>query len=79
MPRNVRNFWIEASIDGRSADFNGGPQSKDGGFRLTIKQRADGEIVKAFEINGYMARDGKTLRLLGETATGQTITFETYR
>ena len=51
-PRNVRNFWIEADIDGQSTQLSGGPKSKDGGFRLTVKMRHHGEIVTAAVIAG---------------------------
>jgi hypothetical protein len=52
MPRNVRNFWVEVEIDGRKTKFAGGPRSKDGGLRVTIKQRHRGKVVKALEVEG---------------------------
>lgn len=33
MPRNVRNFWIDAQIDGRTV-LTGGPKGKGGGAAL---------------------------------------------
>lgn len=68
MPRNVRNWWIEGKIDGRSAEFSGGPQSKDGGFTLKILQRDKGNIVTALHINGRVLSDG-TLILHAETGS----------
>lgn len=69
MPRNVRNFWIDGRIDGRSADLSGGPQSKDGGFSLTIYQRNKGEVMEALRINGRVLSDG-SLKLEAETTDG---------
>ena len=42
MPRCVRNFWIEASIDGRRSSFASGPRGRDGGFVLEIHLRERG-------------------------------------
>jgi hypothetical protein len=44
MPRNVRNFWIELDVDGRTVKVAAGPKSKDGGFALVVKLREDGEV-----------------------------------
>lgn len=46
----VRNFYVEAAIDGRSGKVAGGPAAKDGEMVVTIYQRDHGEIVKAFSI-----------------------------
>lgn len=46
----VRNFWIEANIDGRETVLKGGPASKRGGLYLTIKQRSEGGITTAYKI-----------------------------
>lgn len=46
----VRNFYIEADIDGRQTILSGGPARKDGGMRITITQRDDGAIRRAFTI-----------------------------
>ena len=62
MPRNVRNFWINCDIDGRSNRLSGGPRSKDGGFTMTIRQRDDGSVTKAITVNGYTFKDG-TIKL----------------
>lgn len=58
----VRNFWIEAEIDGRKTELAGGPISKTGGFSLRVKMRNDGGIVSAVRLEGYAFSDG-TLRL----------------
>ena len=54
----VRNFWIEAYIDGRKTVLSGGPQSKDGGMRIVIKQRSNGGIKTAYKIECYADSDG---------------------
>ena len=52
MPRNVRNFWLDLDVDGRSR-IETGPRSKDGGFRLTILIRDAGGIsTKRVTIGG---------------------------
>jgi len=56
--RNVRNFWIIASIDGRESKVVGGPQARTGGFSLNIKIRDNGAAVDDLEINGFAAEDG---------------------
>jgi hypothetical protein len=53
MVRNVRNFWIEAEIDGRSARLQGGPASSDGGFSLRVMMRDEGSIVRALSVSGW--------------------------
>lgn len=52
MPRNVRNFWIDASIDGRASDLSGGPVAKDGGFDLNVKMRKNGSISEPVRLRG---------------------------
>ena len=49
----VRNFWVDADIDGRKTELSGGPASKEGGMKITIKQRDEGSIVTAFRIYCY--------------------------
>jgi len=62
MPRNVRNFWIEAQIDGRPTKITGGPRAKGGGFVLNIYQRRRGKVHKAIRIQGFARQEGN-LRL----------------
>ena len=52
MPRNVRNFWVEAEVDGRKTGIAFGPQGKDGGFELTVYMRNEGEVAKAIRLEG---------------------------
>lgn len=55
----IRNFWIEANIDGRNNELKGGPKSKEGGMEIEVFQRNEGEIVTALkvycsELNGVL-------------------------
>lgn len=59
MPRNVRNFWLELSVDGSQKTIATGPRNKDGGFTLTILQRDKGDIVRAMEVWGRVSSEGK--------------------
>jgi len=57
----VRNFWIEADIDGRTTTLTGGPRSKDGGFSLDIFIRDEGASTKAITIMGHVIGGRLTL------------------
>ena len=59
MPRHVRNFWLEANIDGKVIPIAAGPRGKDGGFTLTVQQRVFGEPVKVLTIQGSAELDGQ--------------------
>lgn len=61
----VRNFWIRASIDGQATTLSGGPQSKDGGFTLTIKQRDQGQIITPVHVRGYVDAAGQLVMEVG--------------
>lgn len=61
MPRNVRNFWIEAEVDGRKTPVALGPQGKDGGFHLTVYMRNKGEVEAVLGLEGRV--EGKNLEL----------------
>ena len=54
----IRNWWLEAKIDGRKTVLAGGPQAKDGGFTLFVYQRSGGKIVQAVRLIGK-AKDGQ--------------------
>lgn len=49
----LRNFWLEARIDGRKTELTGGPRAKEGGISLTIYQRENGSKTEAVKINCY--------------------------
>lgn len=57
-PRTVRNFWIEAEIDGRKSRPAGGPRGKEGGMSLTLYQRSGGSVALALEVSCIAQCDG---------------------
>lgn len=87
MPRNVRNFWIEGRVDGRSSQIATGPIRSDGGFSLSVLMRDDGGIVRALTLDGRVI-DGRiildveanqTLHVRTETIPNITMRIETKR
>ena len=79
MPRNVRNFWMDAHIDGRTTMLSGGPVRKDGGFELRVHQRDDGMVHRdVLTVWGTAADDG-TLRLHIDLEGEEVATFTTHR
>ncbi len=63
-PRNVRNFWLELDVDGRSTRIAAGPVARDGGFDLVIKMRSAGDVVETVHVTGRADQDGAlTLRV----------------
>lgn len=78
MPRNVRNFWIEADIDGRKSAFSGGPSRADGGISLKILQRDKGGIVTALAVYGHITDDGRII-LDVNPFMGEQVSIETTR
>jgi len=76
--QNVRNFWIEADIDGAKTMLSGGPRSKDGGFYLTIKQRDNGSVTTPVKIFGKV-RDGQIILNVENANTGELFTIKTTR
>lgn len=46
----MRNFWLEAKIDGRKNILTGGPRNKDGGMTAKIYVRDCGESVLGYKI-----------------------------
>lgn len=54
----VRNFYVEANIDGRKTRLGGGPRCKDGEMSLCITQRNTGGIDTALRINCYVNSEG---------------------
>jgi hypothetical protein len=55
----VRNFWLDAEIDGRKTTLEGGPRRRDGGFTLTVYIRDDGGIKRAVRMSGQATHDGR--------------------
>ena len=58
----MRNFWIEAQIDGRKTALAGGPAQRGGGFELQVFMRNEGEAMEVVDLWGHVMRDG-TLQL----------------
>ena len=73
----VRNWWIEADIDGRRTNLAGGPRNKDGGFELRIYQRDKGGINHIGYI--YGRSDNRGNLILEGAFDGQPIRVETVR
>ena len=46
----VRNFYVEADIDGRQTMLGGGPRNKEDGMKVCIYQRVDGAISDPIKI-----------------------------
>ena len=57
----VRNFYLDAEIDGRSTRLTGGPQSKDGGFYLSVKQRSNNAVTTPLVVEGEADENGELL------------------
>lgn len=71
MPRNVRNFWLSLSVDGRKERVETGPVRADGGFSLKILIRENGRISDTYLlITGTAREDGKLTVELDTRPTG---------
>ena len=46
----VRNFWIDADIDGRQTELSGGPRGRVDGMSIEIYQRDNGSIANCLKI-----------------------------
>ena len=56
----VRNFYVEANIDGRQTTLGGGPKSKTGEMTVRLYQRDEGVITDAL-LNECRERDGNLI------------------
>lgn len=71
----VRNFWMEATIEGRASKPAGGPRSKTGDMVVTVYQREEGKSVKAVQVHCQSLGDALRTRvyiageLVGEYTT----------
>lgn len=78
MPRCVRNFWLDAQIDGRRSRFASGPRPKDGGFTLDIYMRDRGSVPEEpLRVHGQ-CRDGR-LSVIVQDGGNDVFTKETCR
>ena len=57
----VRNFWVEANINGYKSKVQGGPRRKEDGMEVTIYQRDNGEISTAFQVNCKVTPSGNLI------------------
>ena len=62
-PRNVRNFWVEVEVDGRTSKVETGPSAKDGGFNITILMRDKGYVIHPVTIKGRSNGEALTLEV----------------
>lgn len=74
----VRNFWVDADIDGRETVLSGGPRAKDGGMSVIVKQRDEGSIVTVLRISCYEV-DGDLITEVTNKDGKLITTFETKR
>jgi hypothetical protein len=65
MPRNVRNFWVEVSVDGKQEKVATGPRNKEGGIYITVLMRENGDISdKKLIIEGSVTSAGELVLLV---------------
>ena len=74
----VRNFYVEANIDGRSTKLAGGPAAKDGEMVINLYQRDKGEIVTAFKLL-CKERDGNLVTSIINNSGKEICSFGTMR
>lgn len=76
----VRNFWLEAYIDGRKTPLRGGPRARSGGMTVTIWQRDQGSVARALDIECYATECGQLLLVAtGDSEEHDAIIFESER
>ena len=46
----MRNFYLEANIDGRKTALNGGPRSKEGGMTISLAVNDNGNSNRIINI-----------------------------
>ena len=74
----VRNFYVEANIDGRQTSLGGGPKSKTGEMTVRLYQRDDGAITDALLIE-CRELDGKLITEVYDKNHNLIFTNETMR
>jgi hypothetical protein len=78
MPRTVRNFWVEADIDGYKSNLSGGGQAKDSGMVVTVLHREDGVIADS-NIKVVCTSDGMTNKIIVYAEGKAVYTKEVFR
>ena len=71
MPRNVRNYWLELTVDGKKTKVATGPVSKTGGFVLDIKMRSCGGVAYKGRLHGTCEALTGRLSLFWEPAADE--------
>ena len=61
MPRVVRNFWVDLSVDGRKPDISTGPKRGDGELSLTLSQNHDGEVRQVLKVESEVKPNGRLI------------------
>ena len=74
----VRNFYVEANIDGRQTTLGGGPKAKTGEMTVRVYQRDEGKITDALLIE-CRERDDKLITEVYDCNHNLIFTNETKR
>lgn len=75
MPRNVRNFWVEVTVDGRKHKVATGPRHKDGGMTIDLKQRHKGRVIDVLRITCIRELDHSQLVTAVRDLTSDDVLF----
>lgn len=74
----VRNFYVEANIDGRETTLGGGPRNKEGDMTVRLYQRDEGAITEVLMID-CDERDGNLITRVFDKDHNLLFTYETKR
>lgn len=74
----VRNFYVEANIDGRETTLGGGPRNKQGDMTVRLYQRDEGAITEVLMID-CDERDGNLITRVFDKDHNLLFTYETKR
>ena len=55
----MRNFYMNAKVDGRKTPITGGPRNKDGAMFITLYQKEKGESVEILKVVSSVLPNGK--------------------
>lgn len=70
----MRNFWVNASIDGRQSQLCGGPRGREDGMYIEVRQRRNGESIPAVTVNCYVDVCNRLHTIVTNRQTGETVT-----
>ena len=78
MPRNVRPFWFDLSVDGRN-DIGTGPSGLEGGATCIIRIRHQDDVYTALRIECIaINRDEREVRVFADGRCVLTVTGSDY-